>query len=55
MLSRFLGTFLFGVEPTDPATLIVMGSLFTAVALLACWVPARRAAAVDPMDALRED
>ncbi len=54
-LSRFLGAFLFEVEPTDPATLIQMGSLFAAVALLACWAPARRAALVDPMTALREE
>ena len=54
-LSRVLGAFLFEVEPTDPATLIVMGSLFAAVALLACWLPARRAAEVDPVTALREE
>ena len=54
-LSRVLGAFLFEVEPTDPATLIVMGSLFAAVALLACWIPARRAAEADPLTALREE
>ena len=54
-LSRVLGAFLFGVESTDPATLIVMGSLFAAVALLACWIPARRAAEADPVAALREE
>ena len=54
-LSRVLGAFLFEVEPTDPATLIVMGSLFAAVALLACWFPARRAAEADPVSALREE
>ncbi len=54
-LSRVLGAFLFEVEPTDPVTLIVMGSLFAAVALLACWFPARRAAEVDPVTALREE
>jgi putative ABC transport system permease protein len=53
VLSRVLRTFLFGVEPTDPATLIVVGGLFAAVALLACWVPMRRAVKVDPLDALR--
>ncbi|MEE8146960.1 MAG: FtsX-like permease family protein, partial [Longimicrobiales bacterium] len=55
VLSRFLGAFLFEVEPTDPATLVAMGSLFTVVAVFACWVPARRAATVDPMEALREE
>ena len=54
-LSRVLRAFLFEVEPTDPATLVTMGSLFAAVALLACWFPARRAAAVDPVTALREE
>ena len=55
VLSRVLGVFLFEVEPTDRLTLIAMGSLFATVALLACWVPARRATEVDPVSALRED
>jgi putative ABC transport system permease protein len=53
VLSRVLRSFLFEVEPTDPVTLIVVGLLFVAVALLACWSPARRAAKVDPLEALR--
>jgi putative ABC transport system permease protein len=53
VLARVLRSFLFGVQPTDPATLIVVGLLFVAVALLACWVPVRRAAKVDPLEALR--
>ena len=53
ILSRVLRTFLFEVPPSDPATFIVVGSLFVAVGLLACWVPARRAGKVDPLDALR--
>jgi len=53
LLSRVLRTFLFEVEPTDPVTLIGVGLLFTGVALLACWVPTRRAAKVDPLEALR--
>jgi putative ABC transport system permease protein len=53
LLSRVLGTFLFEVQPSDPATLLVVGSLFVGVALLACWVPVRRAAKVDPLEALR--
>ena len=53
LLSRVLRTFLFGVEPTDPATLIGVGLLFIIVALLACWVPMRRAVKVDPLEALR--
>jgi len=53
ILSRVLRTFLFDVQPSDPTTLIVVGSLFAGVALLACWVPVRRAAKVDPLEALR--
>jgi putative ABC transport system permease protein len=53
VLSRVLKSFLFEVEPTDPATLIVVGLLFASVALLACWAPTRRAAKVDPIEALR--
>ena len=53
-LSRVLESFLFETAPTDPLTMTAAGVLFTTVALLACWVPARRAAQVDPMDALRE-
>jgi putative ABC transport system permease protein len=52
-LSRVLTSFLFEVEPTDPATLIGVGLLFASVALLACWAPTRRATKVDPLEALR--
>jgi putative ABC transport system permease protein len=52
-LSRVLRSFLFEVEPTDPVTLIAAGLLFVGVAVLACWAPARRAAKVDPLEALR--
>jgi putative ABC transport system permease protein len=53
VLSRVLGSFLFEVQPSDPATLLVVGALFVGVALLACWPPVRRAAGVDPLQALR--
>jgi len=53
VLSRVLKSFLFEVEPTDPATLIGVGLLFASVALLACWIPTRRAVTVDPLEALR--
>jgi putative ABC transport system permease protein len=53
ILSRVLTSFLFEVQPGDPATLVVVGLLFVGVALLACWVPVRRAEKVDPVEALR--
>jgi putative ABC transport system permease protein len=51
--SRALQSFLFEVEPTDPLTLAAAGALFVGVSVVACWVPTRRAAAVDPLEALR--
>lgn len=52
-LSRVLKSFLYGVHPNDPATLVIVGALFVCVGLLACWAPARRAGKVDPIEALR--
>jgi predicted permease len=53
VLTRFLGSLLFDLKPTDPATFIATSLLLVAVATLASWLPARRAAKVDPMEALR--
>ena len=49
---RLLAGLLVGVEPIDPPTLISVSVILAAVTLLACYIPARRAAAVDPMAAL---
>jgi putative ABC transport system permease protein len=52
-LTRVMSQLLFGVQPTDPLTFMVIALLLTGVSLLACYIPARRAAKTDPMIALR--
>jgi ABC-type antimicrobial peptide transport system permease subunit len=53
--TRVLSSVLYGIKPTDPATFAVVAAFFTAVALAASWLPARRAARVDPMTTLRHE
>jgi ABC-type antimicrobial peptide transport system permease subunit len=54
-LTRVMVSLLFEVKPTDPATLIAVALLLAAVALLACYIPARRALSIHPMTALRRE
>jgi putative ABC transport system permease protein len=54
-VTRLLTSMLYGVTPTDPATLLTVLVMLSAVVALACYLPARRATRVDPIVALRDE
>ncbi|MEE8585176.1 MAG: FtsX-like permease family protein [Acidobacteriota bacterium] len=54
-LTRFMSAMLFGVSPTDPATYATVAVVLVLTALLAAYLPARRAASIDPIEALRAE
>lgn len=55
VLTRLLQSFLFGIGPRDPSTLVIVGAVMTAVVAAACLIPAHRATRVDPLVALRHE
>ena len=55
MLTRLAASFLYGIDPHDTPTFVIAPLFLIAVALAACWVPARRAASINPTDALRTE
>jgi ABC-type antimicrobial peptide transport system permease subunit len=54
-VTRYLQALLFGITPLDPVSFTAAASLLVAVALVACYLPARRATSIDPMNALRRE
>jgi len=55
VVTRAMSSFLYGIQPTDPLTFVVVSALLMGVALFACYLPARRATRIDPLVALRHE
>jgi len=55
MLASVLRTWLFGVSPTDPVSVLIAAALFIGVGLVACAIPALRATRIEPVEALNAD
>jgi len=55
VLTRYLSAMLFGVTPADPLTFVTLVALMVIVSAIACFIPARRAAHVDPLAAIRAE
>jgi ABC-type antimicrobial peptide transport system permease subunit len=55
IVSHLMATLLYGVKPTDPLSFGGVAALFVGIALLACYLPARRAMKIDPIVALRHE
>jgi predicted permease len=55
ILAKLSASFLYGIYPHDALTFAIVPPFLTAIALVACWIPARRAASIDPMQALRTE
>ena len=55
VVGRALSSLLYGIEPTDPATLASVAALLGGIAIVACYIPARRATRVDPVSSLRAE
>ena len=55
LLTQAMTSMLVGIKPTDPFTFVAMTAVFQVIAVLATWIPARRAASLDPSSALREE
>jgi ABC-type antimicrobial peptide transport system permease subunit len=54
-VNRLLSSVMYGLKPFDPAVLLLAAGLFLAAATFACWLPARKATRVNPLDALRSE